>query len=203
MAVPQRSVISDGVIPTVLNVSPSTCSAMTKIMIGDVQFSTNGKELTIARGNEQKLTLLLDQKGVENLIEFVTSLAECEFNRRQTFRVAVWSSSGLSVQIRKNKSLVSVRPTSLSISGIFVELAPDDWIDLALGDQLEVVLEFEGQKHSQRVVVRHREPNGYGLQFCASMATEQIDRLPEITQIVMKLQRSLLARFKRLSEDCD
>ena len=173
---------------------------MAKIMIGDVQFSTDGKELTIARRNEQELTVLLDQTGVDSLIGFVTSLAESEFNRRQTFRVAVWSSSGLSVQIRKDGSQISVSPTSLSVNGIFVELGPDDWIDLAQGDQLEVILNFEGEKHSHHVVVRHREPNGYGLQFTASLNTEQKDPLPEITQIVMELQRRLLARFKQLAD---
>jgi hypothetical protein len=104
------------------------------------------------------------------------------------------------VQLRKNRSLISVRPTSLSISGIFVELGPEDWIDLALGEELEASLEYEGEKHTHRVVVRHLETNGYGLQFCASMSAQQIDRLPEITQIVMQLQRKLLARHKRLTD---
>ena len=173
---------------------------MTTITIGGVEFCTNGKKLTIARGDKKEMTLMLDQQGVDNLLDFVTSLAESEFNRRQTFRVAVWSSSGLSVQLCKNRSMIPVRPTSLSMSGIFVELAPEDWIDLALGEELEADLEYEGEKHSHRVVVRHRETNGYGLQFCAAMSAEQIDRLPEITQIVMKLQRKLLARHKRLTE---
>lgn len=172
---------------------------MTKIKIGDAEFSTDGRKLTITRGNKEAMTVALDKNGIDHLLEFVTSLAESEFNRRQTFRVAVWSSSGLLVQLRRGNELIPVRPTSLSISGIFVELAPEDWIDLAMGDELEAALEFEGETHTHRVIVRHCDSSGYGLQFSAAMSDQQIDRLPEITNIVMTLQRRLLARHKRLA----
>jgi len=97
---------------------------MVEITIGDVQFISNGKTLTIARRDQPEMAMSLDKKGIEELIDFVTSLAETEFSRRQTFRVPVWDSSGLSVQIRKDDTQLSVRPTNVSLTGIFVELRP-------------------------------------------------------------------------------
>ena len=167
---------------------------MAEITIGDVQFISDGKTLTIARRDQPNMTMSLDKAGVEELIDFVTSLAGTEFNRRQTFRVPVWDSSGLSVQIRKDETQLSVRPTNLSLTGIFVELRPDDWLDLAQDDDLEVILDFEGETHSYRGVVRRCETNGYGLFFPESMNAEQIEPPPGITQIVMELQRRWLAR---------
>ena len=170
---------------------------MAKTTIGNVRLISDGKTLTIARRDQPNMAISLDSTEVEELIDFVTSLAATEFNRRDTFRVPLWDSSGLSVQIRKDETQRLVTPTNISLTGIFVELRPDDWLDLAQDDDLEVILEFEGEAQSHHGVVRRCEDNGYGISFRDSMNGEQIDPPPGVTRIVMELQRRWMAHLAK------
>ncbi len=165
-----------------------------EITIGEIHLKSDGSTLTIARLNQPNITLNIDAKGVEELIDFVTSLTETKFNRRRNFRVPLWDSSGLSVQIRKDEKQLSATPKDISVIGIFVELRPDDWLDLKQDDDLEVILEFEGETQTYRAVVRRCEDNGYGLLFPESMKGNQINPPTELKRIVMKLQCHWLAR---------
>jgi hypothetical protein len=167
---------------------------MAEITIGDVRLVADGNKLTIARRGQRDLTLSLDAEGLEELIDFITSLAGDESNQRQNFRVPVHESSGLSVQIRKDKKLLSVIAKNISVGGVFVELRPDAWIDLAQEDELEVLLEFEGITQSYRGVVKRRADNGYGLLFPDSMKGNEVDPPEELRQMVMELQRRWIAR---------
>ena len=109
---------------------------MAEITIGDVRLVADGCKLTIARRVQRDLTLSLNTEGFEELIDFITSLAGDKSNKRQNFRVPVHENSGLSAQIRKDKKLVSVIAKNISVGGVFVELRPDAWIDLAQDDEL-------------------------------------------------------------------
>lgn len=167
---------------------------MAKITIGVVELILDGETLTITRRDQPNMAISLDETGVRELIEFVTSFTGSKFNQRLTFRVPVGYSSGLAVQIRKNEIQRSVTPTNISLTGIFVELRSDDWLELALDDELEVILDFEGERQSCRGVVRRCADNGYGLFFPESMRGMILDPPPKITQIVMELQRRWIAR---------
>ena len=167
---------------------------MAEITIGDAHLVSDGETLTIGRRGQRDLTLSLDAAGVAELIDFVTSLATTEFNRRQDFRVPIHHSSGLSVQIRKGDRLISVTPTNISITGIFIELPRDDWIDFEQDDQMSVILEFEGEKQDHRGVVRRCADNGYGLFFPKSMKGNELDPPAELSRVVMELQRRWMTR---------
>lgn len=167
---------------------------MAEITIGDAHLISDGNTLTIGSRGQRNLTLSLDAAGVSELIDFVTSLAKTEFNRRQDFRVPIHDSSGLSAQIRKGQSLVSVMPLNLSVTGIFVELTRDDWIDFSQDDELEVILDFEGESQSHNGVVRRCADNGYGLFFPKSMKGKELAPPAELTRVVMELQRRWMAR---------
>ena len=170
---------------------------MAEITIGDVSFISDGKTLTISRHKQSDRSVTLDRTGVEELIDFLASLAETEFNRRQTFRVPLWDSSGLYAQIRTEETELQVTPTNVSLTGIFVQPRGDDWLDLELGDNVEVNLDFEGQALSYLGVVRRCENNGFGLFFPVTMNAEEIDPPPELTRIVMELQRRWMARHRK------
>lgn len=173
---------------------------MAEITIGDAHLVSDGKTLTISRQGQKGLSLSLDAAGVAELIDFVTSLATTEFNRRQDFRVPLHNSSGLSVQIRKGDRLISVTPTNISVTGIFIELPRDDWIDFEQDDQLDVILEFEGESQSLGGVVRRCTENGYGLFFPKSMKGMELDPPAALTQVVMELQRRWMTRRAKIAE---
>lgn len=164
--------------------------------IGDLRLVSDGQKLTITFRYQPDMTVSLDRLAIDELIDYVGGLAVDEFNRRQTFRVPVWDSCGLSAQLCLGTKLLAVRATNLSLTGIFVELPPEDWVDLKVHDRLDIALRFEGRSGTYRVEVRRREGNGYGLFFLDSMRAEQIDSLPDITHVVMELQRRWLARNK-------
>ena len=166
---------------------------MAEITIDDVHVISDGNTLTFARLDLPSLTISLDATGVAELIDFITSLAGAEFNRRRTFRIPVHDSSGLSVQIRKDEKQYSVTPTNISLTGISVVLHPNDWLDLSQDDDLEVILEFEGETQTLHGVVRCCKDNGFGLFFPESMNGDQMDPSPEISRLVMELQRRWIA----------
>jgi len=167
---------------------------MADITIGDIHLISDGNTLTISGRHQPDKTVCLNSAEVEQLIDFVSSLAGTGSHRRQSFRVPLNESSGLTAQIRTSGQLIDVTPTSLSLTGVFVVLHPDHWIDLAQGDIVEVFLEFEGETHMYHGSVRRREVNGYGLFITESMNGEQIEPPPDISDIVMELQRRWMAR---------
>lgn len=171
---------------------------MAESTIGEGRFISNGKTLTISSLAQPELTISLDQGGVEELINFMTSHAGTQFNQREAFRVELGDSSGLSVSIRKDGTQVAASPRNLSLTGISVELRPDDWLDLQLDAEVEITLQFEGQIRTYRAIVRRREKNGYGLFFPESMKGEEVDPPPELAHLVMELQRRQVdQRLKR------
>ena len=167
---------------------------MSEIIIGDIQLNCDGNTLTFTCDDEQDMAISLDEAGVRELIGFATSLTGSEFNQRVSFRIPLWNSCGLSVQIRKDKFERLVTPTNISLTGIFVELRSDDWLEMAMDDELEVILDFDGEIQSCRGVVRRCELNGYGVFFPESMKEEQLDPPQKITRIVMELQRRSMVR---------
>ncbi len=166
---------------------------MAEIAIGDIQLHSDGNTLTISGRNQPDMTVCLNASEIEQLLNFVSSLAGTGSRRRQSFRVPLNESSGLKVRILTEGRLVEVIPTSLSLTGVFVVVPPNEWIDLAQGDILEVILEFENETHTYHGSVRRREVNGYGLLFTESMNGRQIEPPPDISRIVMELQRRWMA----------
>ncbi len=172
---------------------------MPEITISNVHLVSDDEFLTIIRLDQPDVRISLDSAGVKELINFVTSHAGSELDRRRTFRVTVWDNSGLTVRLRSGGNECPATPTDISLTGIFVKLCPADWIDLALDDELEAILEFGGRTQTYRVLVRRSQANGYGLLFADSLAGEQINPPPGVTGIVMELQRRWVAQhIKRI-----
>jgi len=166
---------------------------MAETTIGDAHLISDGKALQITSRKQPELTVLFDAAEVEQLLDFIASLARTGSHRRQSFRVPLHKSSGLSTTIRVGQKLLPVTPTSISVTGIFVELQPEDWLDLALGDVLKIILKFEGEVQKYHGIVRRCEANGYGLLFTESLSGEEINPPPDLSRLVMELQHRWIA----------
>jgi len=170
---------------------------MAEITIGDVQLASDGRSLTIRRKDQPNVAIGLDTQGVEQLIEFVTSLVGAEFNRRRTFRVPVGVASVISVVIQAGKKSVSVTPRNISLTGIFVEAPSSEKLTLSHGDVCQVSLDFEGRKCTLGGVVRRCVDNGYGIFFPETMKGEEIEAPSSLVRIVMELQRRWVAAHSK------
>lgn len=171
---------------------------MPDITIGDVVLVSDGKTLEMARRDQPSRTVSLNAKGVAQLFEFARLIGD-ETNRRNAFRVSLWESCGLTVRLRSDTAEFTGKPTNISLTGVFVEVSSDDSGNIALGDELQVELGFQGRSTSYFGVVRRREGKGIGIFFPESMHAEQCNPPAELAQMVMELQRSWIARFRHLS----
>jgi hypothetical protein len=167
---------------------------MMEIDIDGARFVWDGKSLTIRSDDDPNLSISLNNSGVSELIKFIRLISENEFNQRLDFRVPLWHSCGLSVQIRKNNEQRMVTPKDISMTGIFVELRSDDWLELAENDDLEIILDLDGRKEHCDAVVGRCRNYGYGIFFTKSMRGEHVDPPSGIADIVMELQRKFMVR---------
>ena len=169
---------------------------MADITIGDVKFRSDGRTLTITPRDQPDKAISLDRNAFEKLLDFVNTLVQSEYsyNRRQAFRVPLWEACGLKVEICTGDAKFLTRPTDVSLTGIFVEFRPEDPVSLRVNDLVDVVMTFEGHTDTFRGIVKRVERHGAGLFFARSMHAEQMSPPPEITGLVMELQRQWIAR---------
>jgi len=136
----------------------------------------------------------LERNGVEELIDFVTTLAGTDFNRRQAFRVPVWGSSGLSAVMRKGQEETPVTPIDLSFTGMLVRIPADANLEPALDDHVDITLEFEGEKSTYHAIVRRRTELTCGLFFPETIVDGELEPPDNLLRIAMELQRQWLGR---------
>lgn len=167
---------------------------MAETNIGDVRVTFERGVLTITRLDRSESTITLDEDGVEKLIDLVCGHDEAESNRRQTFRVSLWDSCGLTTTVRHGECEIEAIPTSISLSGVFVDLPEPLEFELSVGTQVEVTLDLDTDHETLEAIVRRRRGSGCGLFFPASMSDEELDPPATFARIVMNLQRRWLAR---------
>ncbi|MGB7347324.1 MAG: PilZ domain-containing protein [Pirellulaceae bacterium] len=167
---------------------------MSEITIGDAKLKSNGGVLTIQHACDQQSELTFDADGVQELIRFLTSQAHSEFNRREAFRVPLFDSSGVGIRVLHKNALVQGRPTSISMTGVFIAVAPEDQIQTAKGDEVEVTISFEGRIHSHPASIRRIAPDGYGVAFLDAVKGGQVDPPADIAHVVMAMQRQWASR---------
>lgn len=170
---------------------------MATVTIGDVAFRASGSMLMIAKADSPGISVRLDAESVEDLIDFVTGLAETEFNRRQHFRIPLEGNSGLSVEIRKGKSAFTATPLNISVSGMLIEAPADRVTELPLDAHVEVVLELDGISHAYPAIVRRHTDRKIGLVFVESVRKDETAAQTQLAALVMELQRRWMIRGAR------
>lgn len=167
---------------------------MQELSIGGILFQSDGNTLTISARDGPSVSFRLERDGVEELIDFVGTLAGTKLNRRNAFRVPIWESSELAVTIRKESTELTVAPINLSLTGMAVGVPTDANIELSLDDEVEVTLVFEGDTSTYQALVRRMDDKSCGLFFPESMKGEELDPPNSLVRVVMELQRQWLAK---------
>jgi hypothetical protein len=167
---------------------------MAEVTIGEVKFFSDGNSLAMGRVDQLGFTMFLDTEGMEELVDFLTSLVGTEFNRRQASRVPLWESCGLRVQLCVGEKQFSARPANISLTGIFVIFSSDEGPDLRQGANVQVTLEFEGESATLQGIVCRSAECGYGLFFPEATNGDRIDPPKSLSRVVMELQRRWLTR---------
>jgi len=167
---------------------------MIEITIGTAKLTSSNSVLTIESIDDQESPITFDAEGVRELIRFLTSQTTSSFNRREAFRVPVFESSGLELQIRFGDQVLLGRPTSISMTGAFVSVTADDPLAIKVDQEVEATLMFEGKQHVHPSIVRRVAADGFGIGFLDAVSDGQIDPPADIARIVMALQRQWAAR---------
>ena len=166
---------------------------MTGLTIGDVVVRVENGEVSFSRRDQATPLIQLDADDVGKLIEFLSDYARSELTQRSSFLVPVSPASGLTVTLKRGQTAYSVTPRNISVMGIFVEFSSADVSDLPRDAVLEITLAFEERTVSLRGVVNRREANGYGIVFPESIRQEELDPPLPLVEIVMELQRRMIA----------
>jgi hypothetical protein len=159
--------------------------------IGSVSVKTDGTNLEIKRNDRPGSEIYLDAKGVDELLDFLTTLTGDPTNKRRSFRVPLDSNTKLKVSIRIGLDQVRAKPLNISLTGIFIE--PDHWLTLDINDPVMVDLQYGELRCTCRATVRRCESNGYGLFFNESIHNGEVAPSPQLLRIVNDLQRIWLA----------
>ena len=168
---------------------------MAEIQLRDIQLTYDGDTLTISSLKDPQMSVSLDPGTVEDLVEFVHLFAPVDEdkpdapNRREAFRVPVCEESGMkSMIITKGKQL-KVRPTNISMTGVFIEVPKETADEFQVDDQVEVAMALEKWQVTLDAIVRRKQDHGYGLFFPATIKEEHVEPPPILRRIVMDLQR--------------
>ena len=178
---------------------PDEC--VDELTIDDTRFIFDGANLSIwnqpAEDPESEPICSLDVNAIGEIRSFLASLHLLDINRREAYRVPLHECNWLTVSIRCGGESIAVIPKTISVTGIFVAPPPGRSLDLSEGDAVDITLGFEGQSQKLDALVRRCQPGGFGLFFKDSMTGEQIDPPPQLSRIVMELQRRIMNRRAR------
>ncbi len=167
---------------------------MAEFEIGDVTLSVGAQGLTLRPRNQPDLEIRFDADGVSELLDLLRIASEHIFSQRQGFRVPIRSSSTLDTTLRIGaEEAFAVTARNVSLTGIFVELRPDEPHELTLDLEVEVVMDFERKTVSAHGIVRRHEAGGYGIFFVESVRGEELNPPPALVRLVRKLEARWLA----------
>lgn len=167
---------------------------MEELTIGSLLFRSDGKTLTISARDRPDFSFSLERDGVEELIDYVSTLAGTDFNRRHAFRIPIWDSSGLLAVIREGQTETPVTPIDLSLTGMLARLPEESNVEPALEDEVIVTLEFHGVKSMYHAVVKRRTEFTCGLLFPETIVDGELNPPDSLVRVVMELQRQWLAK---------
>lgn len=165
---------------------------MAELTIGPLKFRSQGNSLIIQALQDPKLNAGLAANEVHELIEFLIALTSNELNRRQSFRVPLSVTSGLRVTLHKGGKSLKVEPKNISLTGLLVGFQSEETLDLKIGSQVRVSLEFEGKSLEYTSVVCRQLEDSCGLFFPESLTGEEIEPPAPYLNLVMELQRRLV-----------
>lgn len=170
---------------------------MREIRIENVHVVASDTGLTLSREGEPATEIRFDAKGVQELIRFITSAAEIGFNRRRSFRVSLWDSCELSVQVKRDGDWIAVVPKNISVTGILIEVPPEALLELACEQFVQIMLTLDDETISVSGIVQRCTKNIYGVLFPNSIRGDQIEPPAGLNRLVKKLERRWIARRRR------
>ena len=162
---------------------------MQETKIGNVFVRVDREALTFRRKGTSKPQISLDISDVAELIEFLNIHAQALGDRRRAHRVPAMNSQ-LQVKLTIGHDEFNVVPLNVSLTGMFGEFLADEDPGMTTGDVVQVTLEYGDDYFSSLGIVRHRQGNGYGIQF-KGIAKDDPPR--SLSQIIRKLLQKQIA----------
>jgi len=160
--------------------------------VGGVRISADDRGITMT-DRSRGVSIELDLPGVGKLMDFLRSCTVNRFNRRRAFRIPVEPSAGLRVEVELDGVTHAATTGDVSFTGILLE--PDDAgaLDLSVGQVIGVTLRLGDDSVTLKSSVRRQALDGFGVHFMDSLRAGEVDPVPELAQLMAKLERLWLA----------
>ena len=165
---------------------------MAEITIGKTIVSFDGRDLLMGRVGDTERLISFDPEGVNELLNWITSLSDANPAGRETYRIFLPEPRELEVSIQRHGEEFSVTGANISQTGI--NLVEVDQIKLQQNDFVMVTVRFEDVEETIRATVKRCEGDNYALQFVDSVLAQDFRPSQKLKKIVMNLQRMEIAR---------
>ncbi len=171
-----------------------------RVVAGDLAIEMSQSGLELSSTSNPLNQLHLDRSQIFKLFEVLAGYSpKSDQNRRELFRVPLYGSAELQVNIAAHLKIIPAQPINISISGMMLELSQPD-VQIETGDVIIVDLECGGFRYRGKADVSWCEGDSIGIWFHDCLNLD--DPLPpvELVDIVMKLQRTWLTRRQQFAD---
>lgn len=159
------------------------------IEVGSLRAFANAHSLTLRSvDSEEPSELSLDLNQVAELFRFLRSVIS-PADRRNTHRLPIPEAGGFRATIHLATEAIPAEAKNLSLTGILLLPASPNSAGLKLGATVRVLLEFDGESVIAESTIQRRTGSEYGLSFLDSGSGDELDPLPGLSRIMMKLER--------------
>jgi len=130
----------------------------------------------------------LDLEEAIELFRFLQSVIN-PADRRNTHRLAIPEGGGFRSTIHLATEAIPSEAKNLSLTGILLLPVSPNAAGLHVGATVRVLLEFDGESVIAEATIQRRTGSEYGLSFLDSGTGDELDPLPGLSRIMMKLER--------------
>ncbi len=160
--------------------------------IGDWIAEFDGQTLSLAPGSGQPPALSLPVEQVYELFEFVNDFSNPETSLRMAFRVPIFDSQSLTVQVAAGLQLFEATPVNISMNGILLAF-PADAPRMPLMDPVTLSISTRTLRIRLFGEIRTARKHYHGVYFVDAVKGNELSPPDELAEIVMQMQREWLA----------
>lgn len=171
-----------------------------RVVAGDLAIEVSQSGLDLSSTSNPLNQIHLDRSQIFKLFEVLAGYSpKADQNRRELFRVPLYGSAALQVQIAAHLKIIPALPINISISGMMLEVNSTD-VSIETGDVVIVDLECGGFRYRGKADVSWCEGDTIGVWFHDCLNLDDPMPPQDLVEIVMKLQRAWLTRRQQFAD---
>lgn len=168
-----------------------------EMQVGDLKIHATATGLTIDDLRRPGHSFEIDFAAAREMVTFITAHADCDIDRRRSFRIPLYDEPGVQVLAEFDGKSTSLLARDISLTGVYVEQPQAGDCVLSAGDNLSITISYDGITETVNGVVRRTDDCGLGIFFPDSLSGEQLDPPRGLFQIVSRLEQRWIRRNTR------